>query len=269
MRIAIQKTLKMYVGGRFIRSESGRLVPTTSARGDTMYCCQASRKDLRNTVLSARAAQAGWAGRTAYNRGQILYRLAEMLDDRVSSLPTTKADAQAAADRAVHHAGWTDKIGAVLSSVNPVGSGHVNYSMVRGMGVVVALPDPADGLLGMVEATCASIVMCNSVIVLVPTERAELATAFAEALATSDMPAGVVNILTGELGGVLAWADKHDDIDAIYVAGSAVTAEQLTSSQASAARVLRRIITTGGASTAAPPSLLERLAETKTVWMSS
>ena len=234
-----------------------------------MYVCRASRKDLRNTVGIARAAQAGWASRTALLRGQILYRLAEMLDDRVSALPTSKKDAQSAVDRAVHHAGWSDKITAILSSVNPVSSGHVNYSMVRSMGIVVAVPDAADGLLGMVEAICAATVMGNSVILLVPTERAELATALSEALATSDFPAGVVNILTGDVQSVLDWVDRHDDIDALYVAGDALAAERLSASQQAAARVIRRVVHVGGAARPAGPTTLQRLAEVKTVWMSS
>jgi acyl-CoA reductase-like NAD-dependent aldehyde dehydrogenase len=234
-----------------------------------MYVCRASRKDFRNTVGIARAAQPGWAGRTALNRGQILYRLAEMLEDRAASMNTASADVLAAADRAVHHAGWSDKITAILSSVNPVASGHVNYSMLRGMGIVVALPDPEDGLLGIVEAVCASLVMSNSVILLVPTARAELATTLSEALATSDFPAGVINILTGDVPSVLDWADRHDDVDAVYVAGHALTADRLSETCQAAARVIRRVIKVSSGQSPATPTTLQRLAEVKTVWMSS
>lgn len=268
-RVRVLKTLKMYVGGKFIRSESGRVIPTTSTAGEPMYVCRASRKDFRDTTRIARAAQGGWAKRTAYNRGQILYRLAEMLEDRVSALPTAEGDALAAVDRAVHHAGWTDKITAVLSSVNPVSSGHVNYSMVRAMGVIVAVPDPADGLLGIVEAAASIALMGNAAIVLVPTEKAELATVFAEALATSDFPGGVVNVLHGDVPGVLEWADKHDDIDGLLISGKALSTERITASQQAAARVMRRVILRDGAERAADPALLGQLAEIKTVWMSS
>jgi acyl-CoA reductase-like NAD-dependent aldehyde dehydrogenase len=268
-RVRVLKTLKMYVGGKFIRSESGRVIAHTSSHGEPMYVCRASRKDFRNTMRIARAAQPGWAARTAYNRGQILYRLAEMLEDRASALPTTQADAYAAADRAVHHAGWADKATAVLSSLNPVASGHVNYSMARAMGVVVAVPDPADGLLGIVEAACAVTVMSNTAIVLVPTERAELATVLGEAMATSDFPGGVVNLLTGDVGGVLDWADKHDDLDGLLLSRGAVSEARFAESQAAAAQVMRRIVAVDGAARAADPVVLGQLSEIKTVWMSS
>ncbi|HMV69653.1 MAG TPA: aldehyde dehydrogenase family protein, partial [Myxococcota bacterium] len=241
-RIGVQKTLKMYVGGQFIRSESGHTLPVTGARGETMHACKASRKDLRDTVQIAREAQPKWEARTAYNRGQIVYRLAEMLEDRARSFPVRARDVAAAADRAVHHAGWTDKIGAVLSTLNPVSTAYVNYSMVRPMGVIVVAPRAADGLLGLVEAACAPIVMGNAAILLVPAELAELAAAFAEALATSDLPGGVVNLLTGDVPAVLDWADKHDDVDALYLVDGALTAERLTASQVAAARTLRRVI---------------------------
>lgn len=268
-RLSVQKTLKMYVGGQFVRSESGHTLPIRGARGETMHASKASRKDLRDTVEIARAAQPGWAGRSAYNRGQILYRLAEMLEDRSSALPTSPADVAAAVDRAVHHAGWTDKIGAVLSTLNPVSTAYVNYSMVRAMGIVVVVPSAADGLLGLVEAACAPLVMGNTAILLVPAEQAELAVAFMEALATSDLPGGVVNVLTGDVAGVLDWADKHDDVDALYVFDGALSAERLTKSQVAAARTLRRVVMAGGAAAPADPIVLQRLAEVKTVWMSS
>ena len=268
-RLAVLKTLKMYVGGKFIRSESGRVIATRSSRGEPMYVCRASRKDFRNTVGIARAAQKGWAAKTGLNRGQILYRLAEMLEDRATSMATATDDVLAAADRAVHHAGWSDKITAVLSSVNPVASGHVNYSMLRGMGIVVAIPDPKDGLVGLVEAACAALLMGNSVILLVPTARAELATTLAEALATSDFPAGVVNILTGDVPGVLEWANRHDDVDAIYVAGTGLDEALMQETREASARVIRRIIKVPSGQCPATPSTLQRLAEVKTVWMSS
>jgi acyl-CoA reductase-like NAD-dependent aldehyde dehydrogenase len=268
-RLAVVKTLKMYVGGKFIRSESGHTLTTRSARGETMYVCKASRKDLRDTVEIARAAQPGWAERTAYNRGQILYRLAEMLEDRLDALPTARADAEAAVDRAVHHAGWADKVSALLSSLNPVGGAYVNYSMLRPLGVIAAVPDPADGLLGMVEAACAIAVMGNASILLVDAQHGELAASFCEALATSDLPGGVVNVLTGDVPDALTWIDKHDDVDGLYVAGAGLDAARYAASQVASARSLRRVIHAPSAATAADPLLLQRLAEVKTVWMSS
>ncbi len=268
-RLRVQKTLKMYVGGQFIRSESGHTIPARSSRGEVMHICKASRKDLRDAVEIARAAQPGWAGRTAYNRGQILYRLAEILEDRATALPCPPEDVAHAVDRAVHHAGWADKVTAVLSSLNPVGGAYVNYSMIRPVGLVVACPRGEDGLLGLVEATCAALLMGNAVILLVPADASEIAVAFAEALATSDVPGGVVNVLTGDVAAVLDWADKHDDIDALYVAGDALDAARWTRSQAAAARVMRRLVHVAPAAEPADPSVLQRLGEVKTVWMSS
>ena len=211
-RLRVVKTLKLYVGGQFVRSESGRTISAQSHRGESMQVSRASRKDLRDTVELMRAAQPGWWKRSAYNRGQILYRLAEMLEDRSAVLPTTAEDVAAAVDRAVHHAGWTDKITALLSSLNPVATTYVNYSMLAPSGVVLAVPHAEDGLLGLVEATCASLVMGNAVVLVVPAERAELATAFAEALATSDVPAGMVNVLTGDVAELVGAANLHDDL---------------------------------------------------------
>ena len=267
MRLGIQKTLKLYIGGEFVRSESGRTVAIQSQRGEAMHASRASRKDVRDTIEKMRAVQPGWWKRTAYNRGQILYRLSEMLEDR--ALPTSDTDRLAAADRAVHHAGWTDKISALLSSLNPVSGTYVNYSMIAPVGIVLAVPRPEDGLLGLVEAVCAPLVMGNAVAVVVPLERAELAIAFAEALATSDIPAGVVNVLTGDLAEVVEAANLHDDLDALYVADGAIQANLVKASQEEAARMMRRMLFVSGAEKPASPHQLAKLAEVKTVWMSS
>ena len=270
MRISVEKTHKLYVGGKFIRSESGRVDKIRSrSQQREIYVCRASRKDFRDAMDLARKAQGGWAGRTGQNRGQILYRLAEMLEDRSGAFPVPAEEVRAAADRAVHHAGWSDKISALLSTLNPVASAYVNYSMLRPMGVVVALPDPADGLLGMVEALCAATVMGNVVHLFVAPDQGELATALAEALATCDMPGGVVNVLTTEIDGLLEWANHHDDLDAIYLAEGAIGAEALEATRLEAARVMRRLILVPGAKEPASPLTLQQLAEVKTVWMSS
>jgi acyl-CoA reductase-like NAD-dependent aldehyde dehydrogenase len=269
MRLSVHKTLKMYVGGSFIRSESGRTVGLTNAAGEHMNVPLASRKDFRNAMEKARPAQGGWAARTAYNRGQILYRLAEMLEGRASTLPAAGEDTQKAIDRAVHYAGWTDKITAILSSLNPVGMAYVNYSMVRPLGVTLSIPNPADGLLGMVEALCASLVMGNATILMVSTETAEIAVALTECLATSDMPAGVVNVLTGDIHEVLKVASRHDDLDGIYIAETVLNQEQRVDCEVEAARVMRRFMFVPGAAQPARPSDLVQLAEVQTVWMSS
>ena len=263
-RLSIEKTVKQYVGGRFIRSESGRVMASEGSDGRTIYVPQGSRKDLRDAVRVARSAQGGWCGRTAYNRGQILYRLAEMLDGR--SLPTPKADADAAVDRAVHHAGWADKITALLSTLNPVSGTYVNYSRIQPLGVIVAAPSPADGLLGMVEAACTSAVMGNACILVVDAALGELAAAFSEALHTSDLPGGVVNVLTGSASELLAVASIHDDVDGLLLFGGR---PELAELQAEAAHVMRRVIQRPSAAKPATPIELQQLAEVQTVWMSA
>ncbi|NCG17755.1 MAG: aldehyde dehydrogenase family protein [Rhodobacterales bacterium] len=267
-RLSIQKTLKLYIGGKFPRSESGRTAPIKSVDGSMINVAKASRKDLRDAVGIARKAQAAWAGRTAYNRGQVLYRLGELMECRSGGMATSDADRFAAIDRAVHHAGWSDKITAVLSSLNPVSNTFVNYSKIRPLGVVVAIPDPADGLLGMTEAICASAVMGNGTLLIVPLALAETALALAECLATSDWPGGVVNVLTGDVAELLAVASKHDDVDGLYLGGASAELNR-KEVDVEAARVMRRVLRAGGASTAASPMQLQKLSEVQTVWMSS
>ncbi len=265
-RLGIDKCIKQYVGGKFIRSESGRVMSIEGRDGRTVNVPQGSRKDLRDTVRVARKAQPGWAAKTAYNRGQILYRLAEMLDDRLDSLPTDKADAVAAIDRAVHHAGWADKVTAVLSTLNPVSGTYVNYSRIRPVGVVVATPAKADGLLGLVEATCASALMGNATILLVDASAGELAAAYSESLHTSDLPGGVVNVLTGDQAELLKVASIHDDIDTLLLYGDT---PDLAHHQREGAQVMRRIVQARPAADAASPIELQQLAEVQTVWMSA
>lgn len=268
MRLAVSKTLKLYINGKFPRSESGRTTPATAVDGGVIHVARASRKDLRDAIGAARSAQPKWDGRTAYNRGQILYRLAEMLDGRVESFPIDPAAVVAASDRAVHHAGWTDKITALLSTLNPVAGTFVNYSKIRPLGVVIAAPDPADGLLGMVEALCASAVMGNATILLVDSSQGEVAVALAEALHTSDWPAGVVNVLTGDVAQLVAVASKHDDVDGLLLYGPQAEIER-AAVDTEAARVMRRVVRLGGARSPASPMDLQRLAEVQTVWMSA
>lgn len=271
-RLRVDKTLKMLVGGKFVRSESGRTMPvdSTSPHGAKrkVNAPFASRKDVRDAVKSARGAQPGWAGATAYNRGQILYRLAEMLDDRVETLGVPAEDAVAAVDRAIHHAGWSDKVTAILSTINPVAATYVNYSKIRPLGLVVAAPDAADGLLGMVEALCASAVMGNATVLLVPVKLAEVAVALCEALATSDLPGGVVNVLIGDQDELLQHAAAHDDVDGIYLAGAAGAKVKATL-DTEGARVMRRLLQVGSATSPATPYELGKLAEVQTVWMSA
>jgi acyl-CoA reductase-like NAD-dependent aldehyde dehydrogenase len=260
----VWRTPKLFVGGKFVRSESGQTMAVEGPMG-VVHASRASRKDLRDAVEVARAAVGPWGARTAANRGQILYRLAEMLEMRVDRWP----DAAAAADRAVHHAGWADKVTAVLSSLNPVAATYVNYSMVRPMGVVVALVDPATGLLGMVEAAAAIAVMGNAGIVAVAASVAEAATHFMEALATSDLPGGVINVLTGDLDEIAANLGRQDDVDALLLVGRPLGDEALTAAIAQGARVIRRVVTHPDPTVPLGPDGLGQLAELKTVWMSA
>lgn len=269
MRLSVHKTLKMYLKGAFVRSEAGRVVPVTARDGGLMNVSLASRKDLRDALAANRAALPGWAGRTAYNRGQILYRLAEMLEGRGDSLPVSAAQREAAVDRAVHHAGWADKISAVLSTLNPVAQAYVNYSMVRPIGIVVALPDPADELLGLVEATSQILLMGNTGTLIVPVDLGELATAYAESLHTSDLPAGAINVLTGDPVELVPVANKHDDLDVLLAAGQALSDDQWAEVERDGAAVLRRLVRAPSAAKAAGPDHLSRLCEVKTVWMSA
>ncbi|HHO49636.1 MAG TPA: aldehyde dehydrogenase family protein [Deltaproteobacteria bacterium] len=264
-RLTIDKTLKLYVGGKFIRSESGRTMPIEDEDHRAVNVARGSRKDLREAIRIARAATGPWAGRTAYNRGQILYRLAEMLEGR---LPSLSPGAEAAIDRVVHHAGWSDKIAAVLSALNPVSTTYVNYARMRPLGVVCAAPDPADGLLGLVEAAAANAVMGNATVLLIDARSATAAAELAEALATSDFPGGVINVLTGELAELLHHAADHDDVDGLYLAHGA-TASLQGELEAAGARVLRRMLVVPGAARPATPIQLQKLAEVQTVWVSA
>jgi hypothetical protein len=198
-----------------------------------------------------------------------MYRLAEILEGRAGALPIPSKDAFAAIDRIVHHAGWADKVTALLSTLNPVASTYVNYSRVRAMGVIVAAPNPKDGLLGMVEAICAATVMGNSMILLLEHEAGELAIALAEALATCDMPGGVINILTTNVESLIKVAICHDDVDALYLSTNGIDPDFLKEIQVENAAVMRRLITTEDATNPATPIELSKLAEVQTVWMSS
>lgn len=223
-RLTITKTPKCYAGGAFIRSESGRVTPWHDHRGEFfahMPVC--SRKDLRNAVEAAAKAGTGWAKRSGYNRGQILYRLAEMLEARhaemTSALMLDGRSAQAAEkevsatiDRMVHYAGWTDKHATLLGSVNPVASAHVNFTVIEAMGVVgVIAPDEAP-LLGLMTLILPVITSGNTVVALASTTHPYPSILLGEMLATSDLPGGVVNLLCGERAELLPTFATHEQI---------------------------------------------------------
>jgi acyl-CoA reductase-like NAD-dependent aldehyde dehydrogenase len=262
-RLSVRKTYKLFIGGAFPRSESGR---TYLVDGDNIAL--ASRKDARDAVGAARNAQPKWAGATAYNRGQILYRAAEMLEGRRAefvSLGVSEAEVDAAIDRLVWYAGWSDKIAQVVGAANPVAGPYFNLSAPEPTGVVGVVA-PAS-LLGLVSVIAPAIVTGNTVVVLAPGP--QTAVTLAEVLATSDLPGGVVNILTGRPAETAPWLASHDDVNAIDLTG--VDDPQLaTDLERAAAGNLKRVLRppVGGTDFTADPGLhpMTSLLETKTVW---
>ena len=282
VRLGVRKTYKLYIGGAFPRSESGRSYQVTSADGAFLAnAALASRKDARDAVAKARGAFAGWSGATAYLRGQILYRVAEMLEGRreqfvaqvraVEGLTEAAAAAQveAAIDRWVWYAGWTDKIGQIRSSANPVSGPFWNVSSAEPTGVVALFAPERPALLGLVSVLAPAIATGNTAVLVAPDSAALPAVTLAEVLATSDLPGGVVNILTGrtaELGKPLA---DHLDVDALDLAGVADSALAVSLEQAAAEnlkRVLRPSAAPGDWSAHPGTTRLTAFLETKTVW---
>jgi acyl-CoA reductase-like NAD-dependent aldehyde dehydrogenase len=227
-RLDVRKTYKLYIGGKFPRSESGRYLAAKSPRGEHLdNFAHASRKDFRDAVVAARAAVDGWSKATAYNRGQILYRAAEMLQNRAPELVNeiarstganaakTKREVTVAIDRLVYFAGWTDKYSQVFGSVNPVASSHFNFTTPEPTGVVAVLAPDEPSLLGLVSLVAPVIASGNSAIVIASEKFPLPAATFAEILATSDLPGGVVNILTGKRAELVPHIAGHMDVNAI------------------------------------------------------
>jgi acyl-CoA reductase-like NAD-dependent aldehyde dehydrogenase len=231
-RLDIRKTYKLFIGGAFPRSESGRSYPVHGEDGTLLaYAARASRKDARDAVVAARKAFAGWSGATAYNRGQILYRVAEMLEGRAaqfaaevaasdgSRAAVAEAEVAAAIDRWVWYAGWSDKVSQVAGAANPVAGPYFNFSVPEPAGVVAIVAPPESSLLGLVSVVAPVIVTGNTAVVVASEDRPLPAISLAEVLATSDVPPGVVNVLTGrpaELAPVLA---GHMDVNGIDLTG--------------------------------------------------
>jgi acyl-CoA reductase-like NAD-dependent aldehyde dehydrogenase len=278
-RIPVRKTYKLYVGGAFPRSESGRSYDVTDAKGRFLAnAALASRKDARDAVVAARKAFPGWSEATAYNRGQVLYRVAELMEGRRAQfaeevaasegLATRKADALVAAaiDRWVWYAGWSDKVAQVHGSANPVAGPYFDFSTPEPTGVVALLAPQESSLLGLVSVVAPAVVTGNTCVVLA-SERAPLpAVTLSEVLATSDVPGGVVNVLTGRTAEVAPWLASHMDVNAIDLAG--VDEELATALQVAAADNLKRVRRPAATDWAAEPGLERLLAwlETKTVW---
>lgn len=284
-RVDVRKTYKLFIGGKFPRSESGRTYSASSRRGKfKANVAQASRKDARDAVRAARAAQPGWAGASAYNRGQVLYRVAELLEERRDQfvaqvrsgegVATKRAEdlVSAAIDRWVWYAGWSDKIAQVGGNANPVAGPFFNISTPEPTGVVAVIAPQRSSLLGLVSVLAPVIVTGNTAVVLSSAERPLPAATLAEVLATSDVPGGVVNILTGHTAEVAPHLATHADVNAIDVAG-ALGAEGITwgELEADAAETLKRVrrpITDEEPDFAAEQSLSQIMVftEIKTVW---
>ncbi|PZQ91761.1 MAG: aldehyde dehydrogenase [Leifsonia xyli] len=277
-RLTIPKTYKLYIGGKFPRSESGRSYEVLSASGDFLANASlASRKDARDAVVAARAAVAGWAGATAYNRGQVLYRVAEVLEGRraqfVEELTAaeglTSAEAARQVDETIDtwvwYAGWADKFAQVAGAGNPVAGPFFNISVPEHTGVVaIVAPQGGSSLLGLVRVVAPALVAGNAVVVVADEAHPLSAISLAEVLATSDLPGGVVNVLTGSPAEIAPWLASHADVNAIDLAG----AGQLdwVDLEIAAADTLTRVLRP---EPGVPARALDRIlafTETKTVW---
>jgi acyl-CoA reductase-like NAD-dependent aldehyde dehydrogenase len=258
-RLSVKKTYKLYIGGAFPRSESGR---TFEANGHNV--ARASRKDARDAVRAARAALPGWSGMTAYNRGQVLYRLAEMMEARASDLEAAcsgRDEVEAAIDRTVWYAGWADKLAQVLGSSNPVAGPYFDFTVPEPTGVVALLAPAEPPLLGLVSRLLPPLVGGNTVVAVAGEPAAVAAVELSEALATSDFPAGSVNVLTGSADELAPWLAGHMDVNAIDLTGLEGSTTEL---ERSAAENVKRVIRSDPDSQS--PWEVAAFLELKTVW---
>ncbi len=279
-RLTVAKTYKLYLGGAFPRSESGRTYQVHDTKGSLMAnAALASRKDARNAVVAARSGLAKWAGATPYNRGQVLYRVAEMLEARRADVAelgvpsrgatgaAARAEVDAAVDRVVHYAGWTDKLSAVFGGANAVSGPYFSYSAPEPTGVVAVAASSASPLLPLVSAVLPVLAGGNTAVVVASQADPTVAVTFAEVLATSDVPAGVVNVLTGDQAEIMPWLASHGDVNGLDLTG--VPADQRVALERAAADTVKRVHSPRREPdfTAAPGTArLRAFLETKTVW---
>jgi acyl-CoA reductase-like NAD-dependent aldehyde dehydrogenase len=279
-RIEVRKTYKLYIGGAFPRSESARSYEVVDTRGRFLAnAALASRKDARDAVVAARKAQPGWAGATAYNRAQVLYRVAEVMEgrraqfveevSRAEGLTARRAESvvDASIDRWVWYAGWADKLAQVLGGTNPVAGPYYNFSVPEPTGVVAVIAPQESSLLGLVSVVAPVIVSGNAAVVLASQDRPLAAITLSEVLATSDVPGGVVNLLTGHVAEVAPWLAAHMDVNAIDVAGVDDVALR-TQLEVAAADNIKRVRRPDTDDWTADPGLsrIRSFLETKTVW---
>ncbi len=275
-RVEVKKTYKLYIGGKFPRSESGRSYPAVGADGNVLArVARASRKDLRDAVRTARGAVDGWAGATGYNRGQVIYRIAETLEDRAdtfvdqlietgSTRSAARKEVTSATDRLVWYAGWADKFAQIYGNLNPVAGPFFNISSPEPTGVVGVIAPEEPALLGLVTRLAPVLVPGNTAVVLASEKSPMPAITFAEVLNSSDVPAGVVNILTGykeELIGILA---DHMDVNAVDAGGA--TPDQALRVQEGAVHNVKRVVLPSHDGPAQSPYRIAAFTETKTVW---
>lgn len=278
-RLDVKKTYKLYIGGEFPRSESGRSYVVTDARGTFLAnASQASRKDARDAVRAARSAFGGWSSKTAYNRGQVIYRIAEVLESRRdqfeaelrSTEGVTAAKARtyvdAAIDRLVWYAGWADKIAQVTGGANPVAGPYFNHSTPEPSGVI-AIIAPQGPLMGLVSVVAPVITTGNTCVVIASEPHPLTAITLAEVMATSDLPGGVVNVLTGSVAEIAPWLASHSDVNGLDLTG--VTDRELARTlEEAAAENLKRVRRPGSEDLLATPGLdrMTKFLEIKTVW---
>jgi aldehyde dehydrogenase (NAD+) len=279
MRLAVMKTYKLYVGGQFPRTESEHHYAVRAAKGGALLAnvCKGSRKDLRNAVAAARKAFDGWSRQTALNRGQVLYRVAEMLEARAGELAreladmgatprAARAEVAAAIDTLVYYAGWSDKLAQVLGAVNPVAGPYYNFSAPEPIGVVGIVAPEEPALVGLMERLAPALVAGNTTVV-VPSEAHPLcAVTLGEALATGDVPGGVVNVVTGSKRELAPWLASHADVDALDIGGA--PADARSALEQAAADSVKRVLGRAGADVPGARSLdaIAELVEIKTVW---
>ncbi|MET1074227.1 MAG: aldehyde dehydrogenase family protein [Umezawaea sp.] len=279
-RIPVAKTYKLYIGGKFPRSESARSYPVTDSKGAFLAnAAQGSRKDARDAVSAARKAFPGWSGATAYNRGQVLYRVAEVLEGRREQFVAEVSAAEgvgvkkaqglvdAAIDRWVWYAGWTDKIAAVLGSSNPVAGPYFSFSTPEPTGVVGVLAPQQSSLLGLISVVAPVIASGNVAVVVTSQDRPLPAITLSEVLATSDVPGGVVNLLTGRTAEIAPWLASHADVNALDL-GGAPDGIRVELERAAAGTVKRVLRARAGEDFTREPDIsrLRAYLETKTVW---
>ncbi len=264
-RVEVRKTYKLFINGEFVRSESGR-----AYRFDgNVNIPRGSRKDLRDAVRAARGAVAGWSARTAMNRGQILYRAAEMLDGRraqfvelLGSARAAQKEVDDAVETLVWYAGWTDKLAQVIGATNPVSGPYFNFTIPEPTGVVGVVAPEVPALVGLVRRVAPALCGGNALVVLAPEETPLPALTLAEVLATSDLPAGVVNVLSGFRKELLPWLASHMDVNAIDVAGC--TPDEVTEIEKAAADNVKRVVK--HAPEEMSPYLITAFMEMKTIW---